>query len=247
MNWILPSILIALVVLGGFYFLNSQNQNTSHTFYVEQGEPTITVSGSAERTVDPDQVVLYLRIETLDDSASISQSQNAQISDQAKAELFKKGIKEDDLKTTYYTVGLEKEWTSDGYNILGYKTTHKVTVTTSDLENAGEFLDAAVNAGATVDSISFILSDEETEKIKSELLSEAVLDAKEKASKIANAAGSSIGKLVSAQYSTSSGYYSPIYYDSFAMETLLEEDVGTSVSAGQLDISLSVSTSFAIN
>lgn len=240
--WFVAFFAFAIFVLGGLYFSGViPGLNSSNT------ESSISVSGSASVQVAPDQAMLYLKIDTLDDEAALSQSKNAEIYDSVKAALLLNGIKESDIKTTYYNIDLRKEWKwindSYDYEILGYGTTHELTVTARDIEQVGKILDAVVSSGATVDYVYFQLSDEARETIESSLISEAVLDSKKKADSIAQAAGMTVSKLLSASYGTPSYYYP---YSSMYKESGAYDSVETSLSPGEMEISVYVSASYEL-
>jgi uncharacterized protein YggE len=70
-------------------------------------------------------------------------------------------------------------------------------VTTEDFSNVGNVIDAAVDAGALVSYINFELSVERSNEYKMLVMTNASLDAKQKAEAIASGLGKTVGRLVS--------------------------------------------------
>lgn len=245
--WFVVLIAVVLFLLGSL----SGNLTGNCQENQETGDSTtlISISGEASLTSEPDQAVLYLDITSLADDASTSQSQAAEIYTDVKAALLLNGIKEEDIKTSYYYVGLKEDWVWDGYEYesvtLGYETIHELEVTTYDTEEVGALLDAVVDAGATVSYVSFELSEEKRTELEDQLIDDAVKDAQEKAGQIASSSGMTLGKLSSASYS-SSGYYYPKYY-SDQVSAMYSESAETSLSPGEIDVSISVSAVFWAN
>lgn len=259
-NWHVAVITVLMFVIGGLFVFSITNTGVDDI-------PTISVTGTAKTTVDPDEVAVYLVIETLDWDASVSQELNAEIFENVKAQLLLNGVDEENIKTTYYTIYEEEEWVcpdyyyleegeevayydyySDcGYEVVGYKTYHTIEVISEDVGDVGELLDDVVKAGATVNYVYFQLSDETREELETQLISKAVGNAELKAGEIATASGMSLGKLSSANYGNM--YYYPIYESYDTMSAAMSSDSGTSTSIepGQIDLSISVSMVFEAN
>ncbi len=178
----LPTILLVLIMLGGLYMVGTSVINQSVAPNEEVN--TISVSGEAKTTATPDETVIYFTIETLDDSSTVSQSENADIYDEVKKALLALGVKAEDIETTSYYFELDKQghwvcpddkpdcnydeqvYTED---VLGYKTTHSLSVTYKGTEKAGQLVDAIVSNGVEeIDYVYFQLS-EETRKELEEL------------------------------------------------------------------------------
>ena len=138
-------------------------------------------------------------------------------------------------------------WETEEYLPLGYRTIHNLKVTSYGVENVGELLDELVEAGATIDYVSFQLSDGAREELETELISEAVLDAQSTAQQIAKAAGVELGKLLSASYGTPSYYTKSFYAAELDGAMNSEEGAETSLSPGEIEVSVSVSTVFGLN
>lgn len=98
-------------------------------------------------------------------------------------------------------------------SIIGYKTTHIVTVTTEKTNDGGKVSDAALGASssAKVDYVYFSIKEETRVRLESELQASAAAAAKAKADNIAKGLGAKLGKIVS----INPDYYYP-YYPAYA-------------------------------
>ncbi len=258
-------VILALAILGGAYILSVSmpqpvvNIEENPNVYVSSIPPehTIDVSATATDYVEPDLLVVQLTVETEMEGAKESQEETAEKIAAVEAALKALGIKDEDIKTAYYSVDVVKEshyicenetyYRSDcywEYIIIGYRTTHSLTVDVENLDAGGDIVDAAVDAGAEVDYISFTLKPETREETRKELLAEASSEAKAKAESIASGLEVTVGDAFSA---SESYYYYPVYrsYD----YAYAEEAAGaapTTLYGGEIEVTATVSASFEI-
>lgn len=259
------AVILAVAFLGGAYFLATAmpqpvvNIEENPNVYVSSTPPehTIDVSATATDYVDPDMLVLSFTVENEAEDATESQAMTASEINAVKASLSGFGIKDEDIKTTRYSVDVVREshyicqnQTSKtdcyyDYVITGYKTTHSIQVNVYNLEQGGDIVDSAAGAGAEVDYISFTLKPETRDAVGNRLLEEASAKAKTKAQSIAKGIGATVGDA----FSASSGYeYYPAYsrsYDTMAYaEGAVAPAPSTDLSGGQIEVTASVSASF---
>jgi len=197
---------------------------------------TIDTSGTAEASVMPDKVYIFLGAETQSSTAADSQSENAVIIDAIKSSLSEMNVK---IETSSYYVSAVYSYRGDTPEVIGYKTIHILKITSTDVENAGKIIDAASEAGAnTVSNIQFALSDEKEKETRQNLLSNAVDDARQKADIIAKAAGVSIKKPMHISESWAMPY--PLYEKSIAA------GAETNISPEELQLSVTLSVNWKI-
>lgn len=250
----------AIIASGVFFYLtkSESKQNIYVSSAIEKSK--IDVSGTAKTTVTPDQAETSIGVEVQENTAKEAQAKNAEIMDKVKKALKDNGIKDGDIKTTYfYTQAVtESYWvcpvgllncTEDDEiwktKIVGYKTTHILEVKTDQLSKVGDVLDAVVGAGANdINDVSFTLKEETLKQIKQQLLTQAVVDAKSQAERIANASGVKLLKPL--EISESYSYYPIEYraYESEALSAMSDYYAPTSVSSGTVDVSVSVSATY---
>jgi uncharacterized protein len=162
-------------------------------------QDVLTVTGFAEESVMPDKAEAFITIETTKDTAKLSQDENAKISEEVLKSLKALGVKDSEIETDSYTIYPKEQWDEKNveYKQLGYTVSNTLKVTTKDIQNAGKYVDAAVNAGANrVDRVVFALTKEKEKMISQDLLAKAGVNAKEKADVIAKSLGVSAGKVV---------------------------------------------------
>ncbi len=252
--WVIAVFAIILFALGALFVSGGAfGKSNQYILNSESQIPQISVQGSAQMITEPDQAKIYLYITTLKETAKLSQEENAKINDLIIASLLAEGVLNEDIKTTSYSVYEKKEWEEDkngtyGYVSKGYETSHRIEVTVKNLDSAGAISDKIVANGGLIEYVQFGLSDAKRKTIEESLISDAVSNARSSASKIAQAAGSKLGKLQSASYGAASYYY-PSRYDYAAISAKESYDSAepmTSFSSGEITVSIAVSTSFAV-
>ena len=206
---------------------------------------TLYVSGSAVASDNPDKVTIHFSVDTQDNSALVSQQQNAQITSAVRSALVAKGIASDSIETTGYRLYQVREYDPDyrRYINQGFKTSHSMKVELSDISRAGEIIDAAVSGGATtMNSVSFGLSDSKLEQLRLSALEAAAEDARKRADSIADGLGVSITRVMSA----SEGYsYTPVVR-SYAMDVAAEGAASTEITPGDISVTSTVNVVFEI-
>ncbi|MCC7576240.1 MAG: SIMPL domain-containing protein, partial [Methanomethylovorans sp.] len=117
-----------------------------------------------------------------------------------------------------------------------------VQVTTQMLDNVSAIIDRSTAAGANqIGGITFSVSDEQQEALRSELLQTAVADARSKADELASGLGITIVGVQTASVSDV-GSAQPIYRD----VQMAEAAVSTPVQPGETTVSLSVQVTYIV-
>jgi len=210
---------------------------------------TVTVNGQYTMSLSPSKAEIYLGVDTQAVTAKESQQDNADIVDAVRKALYAKGLSSVDIETTSYSIypvyDYPKSCDTCPYTaprISGYKTNHLLKIKTTTIDKVGQYLDAAVGAGANdVSSIVFTITDEEKNSIYKQALTEAAKDAKSKADSIAAGLGAHITGIVSA--AEGSTYIVP-YYRTLAAGA--ESGASTQVSPGAIEVSASLSVVYEI-
>jgi len=216
----------------------------------EAGNKTrlISVSGTITKTASPELAYVTMSVETLDKSASKSQSDNAVIAAKVMEALKNTGIGEEDIETASYNVREDFQWneTLRKSESIGYRTTNSIQATVRDLSKVGGVIDVAVQAGAnSISGVSFALTKETQSQLRTMALMEAAENAREKAQSIATGLGISVGTVYSA--SENSSYSTPYYAKSYAMDASgAAESAPTPITPGDIEFSATVSVQFEI-
>jgi len=220
----------------------------------------LSVSGNAEVKVDPDQAVIYLDVNTEGKTAKEARDKNREMSDKVIAALREYGVRGADIETSQYYL---RKKTGEYDATLGkyaessdYELTHTLKVTvegvknvTINVDNVGELVDVAVDAGANgVNMVTFGLTKKTETQLRDQLLVNATLDAKKKAASMAESIGVNLGKVVGIQeiyyYSPSYDYYqgsTPRYDNGMAV------NVYTSIAPQKIEVTSNVNMAFEIS
>lgn len=210
----------------------------------------ISVSGNVTKTVTPDKADITISVETLDKSASKSQSDNAVLAQKVRDALKAAGIDDKDIKTVGYYLNEEYKWNkvTEESEVVGYRTSNTIQVTVRDLTKTGSVIDAATQAGANrVTGVSFSLSQAKEDELRMQALQEASANAKAKATNMASGLGITLGTVYSA--SENSSYSMPYYRSNFAYDMKAEAGsvpTSTPITAGDVEFTVSVSVQFEI-
>lgn len=235
------AIALALISLLLAFNVTQTEKSLSHS---------IQVSGEATKTVAPDEAVVYIRSEHTASTAKEAQDMVSEKMDEVMKTL-RQYVDSDQIETSHFRVSINQKWNpvQQEYVQEGYTAVHQLEITTQEIDEIGEMIDAAINSGATgVDSVQFQLTRETENKIRSELLEIAGEDAEIKAESIAKGIGVSLGDVIAA--SESGPYYSAnfAYDEAAAVRAEGGEDAGfkTSISPSDIEVRTSVAISYSI-
>jgi len=215
----------------------------------EDNRGVISVSGTAVENYPPDNLVITLSVETIENTAQKAVSENS-IKAESVINKLKNLINQnagDTIKTSYYSVQPYYEYSESRKKsqLVGYKAINQVTVKTKNIKNAGLIIDGAVNSGANnVQGINFVL--DKNEDYCNSVMSKAAAKAKEQANVIAKSLGVKIAGIKSV--STSCGvpnYPRPMY---FAKEMMAAGSAitDTPIESGNIEVNATVNVEFYI-
>lgn len=214
---------------------------------VNPNQKTLSTSGTVSKKVAPDQVDIVLNIETWNESAQISQEDNARISDAVRDALTDIGVT--DVKTLSYYENEQYIWNSS-YNRQdknGYITVNSLQITLKDLTKSGSVIDAAVRAGANrVQSVSFGLTDSKQNEIKAQALEEAAASAKLKAQSMAKGLDATLGKIINIS-ENSYNYYPMMRTMAEDAKVISSYTPPTQITPGDVSVDATVTVTFEIN
>jgi uncharacterized protein YggE len=252
---------LGIILVGALVFslVNPRPVEVSGNLLTSQQQDLLYADGVAMKKVAPDLLRISLGVETQEATAAESQASNAESINAVKAALLANGVLESNIQTSQYDVtpvttsrkacpvenpecaDWEAQWVQE---IVGYKTTHMLTVEGTALEAAGTLVDASVRAGSNrVDSVSFTLKDATQKAAEDELAAAAMADARAKAGRMASGLGVQVGKVTSASINN-------YYYPQPVMRNMVGADASyggsTSFSPGQLTLTTYSSVVFEI-
>lgn len=166
----------------------------------------IVAHGEGKVTGIPDTVTLVLGAQTQSSSARDALSQNNAKTGALIAMLKAKGVAAKDVQTSELSISPMYGGALPGGDskISGYQVSNMVTATMHDVNASGAVIDAAADAAGNdvrVQQLSFSIADDGA--LRAQARTAAVTQAKEKAKQLADAAGVSLGPLLSITESSS--------------------------------------------
>jgi uncharacterized protein YggE len=205
---------------------------------------TLTVSGTGEATADADMVTVVLGVQTRNESAAGAVADNARMMAESIEALKAAGVPEDEIKTSGFSIYPTRDWI-DGKlsDKVVFEVSNKVTFTLNltDEVDVGEVLDAAVGAGTnSVDSVTFGLRDPTS--VQEEALEDAVNDAMKKAEVISEAAGVTLGRILS----ISEGGASPVPMAESRVYFAADVATTTPIVPGDVEVTATVTITYEI-
>jgi uncharacterized protein YggE len=153
----------------------------------------ITVTGSAEVRVVPDEVILTLGVETWDKDLEVAKGQNDEIIKRVLARAGEHGVASEHIRTDYLSI--EPRYRNGYYearDFIGYFVRNTIVITLRDLTKFEGLLSSALDAGVNyVHGIEFRTT--ELREHRDEARALAVKAAQEKAVAMSEALGQSVG------------------------------------------------------
>jgi uncharacterized protein YggE len=241
--WIIVSIIaVALLV----FSTGAQAQTRPPETPVPQNqEPrTLAVNGNGIITLEPDIAYIRIGVQTEGENAKEAVASNNQQSQQLLNALTRAGVAEKDVETTNFSIHPRQEWDNDGQPTgITYVVDNTVMVTVRDLGQVGALLDAAVQAGANqISGIQFDIEDREA--AQQQAMTAAVENARARAEVLAEAAGVTLGEVLSIESYLSGG--TPIPYERNVVMADAAMGMEVPVSPGEMQIDTGVSVVYEI-
>ena len=211
-------------------------------------EATITVTGHGSLNAEPDIAVVHAGAVTEAQTARAALDANTKIMADTFAALRAMGVEERDMQTSRLTV--EPRYTyfdsSNGERrpprIDGYSVSNQLMVRVSDLGTIGEVLDTLISAGVNqMGGLSFAVDEPDT--LLNQARQAAVADATEQAELLTQAAGVSLGRIVSIRQN-GAGQQPP---QPQVMRMAMEAADAVPIATGQQELSAMVTITWAID
>ncbi len=243
-----PAMAACLALIGMVHVAKAQEDGASR-----DGRRTVTVSGVGKVSATPDVADISVGVVTDAPTAREALSGNNQAMRSLTEQLKARGLAEKDIQTDNISLNPRysqppdqpfpgqprpREFTPQ---IVGYSVTNSVRIVVRDLEALGDLLDAVVTAGANqMNGISFRVS--EPEALKDEARTQAVADARRKASQLCDALQMTLGSPVEV---VEGGGGFPPPQPMMARAMMMAED-SVPISPGEQELSVSVQVVYEI-
>src|ERR671930_1942394 len=168
----------------------SNNNNTVYAQLIQTSNPTHNITTTnANNTLS-----LTLEVETTNKTADAALAANSKIMNHVIDALKAAGVKDNETSTSSFNISpnynYSQQQQSSARRIIGFTVSNSIQIQSTNTNNTSKWIDTAIAAGAnTVDGIDFILSDKKLEETKTNLIKQAMQDARAKAGIVASAAG----------------------------------------------------------
>ncbi|MBI5287649.1 MAG: SIMPL domain-containing protein [Chloroflexi bacterium] len=242
---------MVLVGLSGAVFLSLVAATCGSTKTTIQNTESqthgISVSGQGKIAGKPDLANISLGVSALAPTVAEARTQAATSLGAMIDSMKANGVDEKDIQTSSLSIYPEYNYMNDGRQELrGFRVQNTVNAKIRDIDKTGEIVDEAVDAGGndtTINGISFSI--ENPDELKKQAREEAVADARARAETLASAAGVSLGDAINI---SESSYAPPVFYEGRAAADAAGAPAPeTPIEAGELDVTVDVSITFAIN
>ncbi|MBN2186632.1 MAG: SIMPL domain-containing protein [Dehalococcoidia bacterium] len=243
-RWLIPCLIVALAL--GTVGCAQRDGQVTIPVSVQQNTG-VWVTGQGEVMAIPDIATLSLGIEAQKDTVAEAQAQANEAMNDVMETLKDNGIDEKDIQTQRFSIYPITRWLEreNKEEIIGYRVTNMVTAKIRKVDEAGVVIDAVARAGGDyirIQNISFAVDD--TEPYYEEAREKAMEDAKNKAEQLADLAGVRLGKPT--YVSEGAVYLPPITRDFYEGGMAVPAAPETSISPGELKLTLNVQVTYAI-
>ena len=211
-------------------------------------EKVIHATGSGNIIGTPDRAQVTFAVESENPDVKTAQQANAVQMTKVIDALVATGLPKDALKTTGYNIYPVYDDSSKPLleqKIRTYRVTNTLTVTLHDVNRTGEVIDIAVANGINqASSIQFMLSDEQSQVLRTEALKKAVSRARADADTVAGALGTVILDVKSVDIS---GGYAPVLFENYnALDATTKSVAPTPIQPGDVTVTAQVSITYSI-
>lgn len=209
---------------------------------------TVTVNASSEVKAVPDRASFSVDVVVQGETAEDAQSAASEPVDAVMAALSKLGIEDKSIQTTYTGVSPLYDWSGETQRIVGYESRTSITVSDVAVDDVTAAMEACVTAGATSTSGPNYYASSYDDAY-AQALAQAIEASRAKASVMAEAAGVSLGEVVS----ITEGYQNTSYRyveSAAAMEMAVTADEAGAGAAklapGEVSIEAQVTVTYAL-
>lgn len=243
-NKLYKTITLVMLVMAMLGFSLISNDLWSSKVDAEEVKNVITVNGRGSITAKPDIAYVSMGVDTIGSTANQTQKKNAAVMNKLIKTLKNMGIDKDDIKTTDYNIYTEQDYDKNTKKnaITGYQVSNTMEVTVRDVNNVGNVIDKAGEAGANkMYNIRFAISDDSS--YYQQALNIATKNAESKAKAIAKGLGVDIIGPVKVTEQSTGG---PVLYKNLDGKMMLKEAAAdTSVFSGELEVKAEITIGYS--
>jgi uncharacterized protein YggE len=213
---------------------------------------SITVSGMAERKVAPDEGHVNVSISATNAKLEIAKAEHDRKLREVMAIAKKEGIDDAQMKTQHSAVQPQYTYENNKRQFKGYQVQTALDITVKKVDAVGDLVEklttAGLEKGAGVEwgnliNVSYTIAN--PDKIRSDMLIEAIKDARSKADNMASAVGGSVGNALQVNEGGSPQFHFPtpmpmMARGMVASDGAMEKSVSPPVGEQQVNASVTV-------
>lgn len=229
-------VAIAMIFVAGTFAATAQHTDNRRS---------VSVEGEAETFLIPDRASISIGVETEGKVAAQVKKDNDAKVRAILAALKKAGIEEKDVQTSNLSLEPVYNWRPEGQReFVKYTMRNTVYVLVRDLSKLDAVVGTSVEVGSNMlNNIDFSVSN--AKAVRDSLRLAAAKDARTKAEALAGAVGARVGKPIS--INENSNYQPPVpVYRAQGLMKMADAESGPTVSAGQVQIRVTVSATFEL-
>ncbi|MDR1558161.1 MAG: SIMPL domain-containing protein [Clostridiales bacterium] len=201
----------------------------------------ITVSGRGSVNAKPDIAYVSIGYTNQNVDSKTAQTENSAQMEKVIAAIKSMGIADKDIQTVQFGINPQYDY-QNGNKITGYDVTNMVRVTVRKLEQTGELVDKAVDAGANAGGdIQFTIAN--PAPYYEQAMDLAIQNANSKAAAISKSLKVTIGKPI--EVTEMGGNYTPVLYGNANSELLRDKAASMPVQSGDLSVSAEIQAAYA--
>ena len=203
----------------------------------------ITVTGTGTAMVAPDAVRFLASVSTIAATNKSALSAANKSSNAIRDALKANGIESRDIKSSSLTVYPEYTYSQDkGQELIGYRATQSFTIVIRKATQAGEIIDAVVDAGGDPLQITGVIPFlSKGASASATARRAAVADAKSRAASYASALGQRLGRVIFLNEITAPTYNFPM----IGVEKAASD--ATQIDLGETEVTVTVNVRWALN
>ena len=214
----------------------------------------IWVTGRASVSVEPDLMLLNVGVEATAETVAEARGQAAEAMDAIVQAVKANGLEEKDVQTLSFNIWPQYEYPEVEENgtrvrkqvLVGYTVSNTARIKIRDVDAVGTIIDDVAEAGGDSTRINGIqFSIEDPKPFMTDLREQAVADAVAKAEHFATLTDVAVGDLLLISEVGAGQDVRGFQQESFALRAAMDS-ASTSVSSGELELSLNVQAVFAI-
>lgn len=183
------AVLALLTVTAGCSAVGSTTGSENPTNPAAGTGQTVAVSASGQLETAPDKALIRVAVTARADSVETVRQQLARNASRMRTALQDAGLAADQIVSARYDIGRNFRG-EDRPSAPTFRGEHSFILTLNEPDRAGEVVVTAVENGATtVDEVRFTITQQTRRELREQALAQAVMNARGKASVIANGTG----------------------------------------------------------